>query len=418
MLRVGIIGCGDIANLNVLGYLRSQETELVAVSDTDLQVAGKKLERWGLRTVPIYEDYKKMIDREDLDIVEILTPHHLHAPMTEYCAKAGVPGISVQKPMAHTITDCDNMIRVCEEENVKLKLYENFRFYPVYLRAKILLEQGIIGEPLNFRINTVAHGGPSMAIDMKAFLWRRNFENCGGGMWIYDDGIHKLSMALWLMDQEKVDELYSWIDYFTTVQDSPSLLFWKYPSKELDDPPKYGSMQFTLAPNVYYPSNYYDCDEYIEISGTKGMMWLNQCTSGGNIISKTPQYPPIVVYSGGEVKSYGEELPRDWRYSFINSTEHFISAIQEGSDPIYTGEQGKNLCIFAKMPYVSTQKKRIVRWEEITSENEQNGSCNIKDPVETDGGTLIKYLNRIRKDLKKGIQEGLEHKEFKYQYEF
>ena len=219
------------------------------------------------------------------------------------------------------------------------------------------------------------------------------------------------------MDQEKVDELYSWIDYFTTAMDAPSLIFWKYPSKELDDPPKYGSMQFTLAPNVYYPSNYYDCDEFIEISGTKGMMWLNQCTSGGNIISKTPQYPPIVVYSGGDVKTYGEVLPRDWRYSFINSTEHFISAIQEGSDPIYTGEQGKNLCIFAKMPYISTQKKRIVKWDEITSENEQNGSCKVKELVELDGGTLIKYLNSIRKDLKKGIQEGLEHKEFKYQYD-
>jgi len=145
MLRVGIIGCGNIANLNVLGYLRSQETELVAVSDTSLKIAGKKLERWGLRTVPIYEDYKIMIDREDLDIVEILTPHHLHAPMTEYCAKAGVPGISVQKPMAHTITDCEKMIRVCNEENVKLKLFENFRLYPVYLRAKEILNQGIIG---------------------------------------------------------------------------------------------------------------------------------------------------------------------------------------------------------------------------------------------------------------------------------
>jgi len=417
MLRVGIIGCGDIANLNVLGYLPSQETDIVAVSDTDVKIAGRKLERWGLRTVPIYEDYKKMIDREDLDIVEILTPHHLHAPMTDYCAKARVPGISVQKPMAHTITDCEHMIRVCSEENVKLKLFENFRFYPVYLRAKELLEQGIIGEPLNFRINTVATGGPSMTVDMKALLWRRNFENCGGGSWIYDDGIHKLSMALWLMDQEKVDELYSWIDYFTTVMDSPSLLCWKYPSKKLDDPPKYGSMQFTLAPNVYYPSNYYDCDEFIEISGTKGMMWLNQCTSGGNIISKTPQYPPIVVYSGGEVKVYGEELPRDWRFSFINSTEHFIRAIQEGHDPIYTGDQGRNLCIFAKMPYISTQKKRIVRWDEITSENEQSGSCSVKELVEVDGGTFIKYLKHIRKDLKKGIQKGLEHKEFKYQYE-
>jgi predicted dehydrogenase len=417
MLKVGIIGCGDIANLNVLGYIRSQDAELVAVCDTDLKVAGEKLERWGLRTVKIYTDYKKMIDREDLDIVEILTPHHLHAPMTAYCAKAGVPGISVQKPMAHTITDCENMIRVCYDENVKLKLFENFRFYPVYLRAKELLDQGIIGECLNFRINTISMGGPSMPVDMKALLWRRNIDKCGGGSWIYDDGIHKFSMALWLMGQEKVDELYCWIDYFSTVMDSPSLIFWKYPKKELDDPPKYGSMQFTLAPNVYYPSNYYNCDEFIEISGTKGMIWLNQCTCGGNLISKTPQYPPIVVYSGGEVKTYGEELPRDWRYSFINSTEHFIRAIQEKSDPIYTGEQGRDLSIFAKMPFISTQQKRIVRWDEITPENEQNDSCTVKELVEVDGGIYRKYLKNIRMDLKKGIQEGLEHKEFKYQYE-
>ena len=417
MLRVGIIGCGDIANLNVLGYLHSQDTELVAVCDSDLKVAGKKLERWGLRTVPIYEDYKKMVDREDLDIVEVLTPHHLHAPMTEYCAKAGVPGISVQKPMAHTITDCDNMIRVCREENVKLKLFENFRFHPVYLRAKELLEQGVIGEPLNFRINTIATGGPSMPVDMKAQLWRSDYEICGGGRQIYDDGIHKFSLALWLMDQEKVEELYSWIDYFSTVMDAPSYMCWRYPHKHENDPPKYGSMEFTLAQNLYYPSNYYDCDEFIEISGTKGMMWLNQCTSAGNFISKTTQYPPIVVYSGGEVQVYGEDLPRDWRYSFINSTEHFISAMQNGNDPIYTGQQGKNLCMFAKMPFISAQQNRIVRWDDITPENEQNGSCNVTQPVKVDLGIYRKYLKSLRMDLKKGIQEGLEHKEFKYQYE-
>ena len=416
MLKVGIIGTGDIANLNVLGYLSSQEAELVAVSDIDIKTAGKKLERWGLRSTKIYLDYKEMINREDLDIVEILTPHHLHAPMTEFCAKAGVSGISVQKPMAHTITDCENMIRVCEEENAKLKLFENFRFYPIYLKAKELLDQGVIGELLNFRINTIGTGGPSMFVDMKSILWRGDYDKCGGGRWIYDDGIHKFSMALWLMGYEKVEELYSWIDYFSTVMDAPSFMFWRYPSKNKDDPPKYGSMQFTLAPNVYYPSNYYDCDEFIEISGTRGMMWLNQCTSGGNLISKTPQYPPIVVYSGGEVKVYGEDLPRDWRFSFINSTMHFIKAMQEGSDPIYTGEQGKNLSIFAKMPFISTQQKRIVSWDEITPETEQNGSSNVKEPMEIDGGIYRKYLKSIRMDLKKGIQEGLEHKEFKYEY--
>ena len=417
MLRVGIIGCGDIANLNVLGYLRSQETELVAVSDNDLKIAGKKLERWGLRTVPIYEDYKKMVDREDLDIVEILTPHHLHAPMTVYCAKAGVPGISVQKPMAHTITDCEDMIRVSAEENVKLKLFENFRFYPVYLRAKELLEQGVVGEPLNFRINTINTGGPSMKVDLKSLDWRLKVDTCGGGQWIYDDGIHKFSMALWLMGQERVEKVYSWIDYFTGPNDIPSIIFWKYPNKNDNDPPKYGSMQFTLAPNLYYPSNYYDCDEYIEISGTKGMMWINQCTSGGNFVSKTPQFPPIVVYRDGEVKVYGEDLQRDWRHSFINSTEHFIDAIKKGTDPIYTGEQGRNLCVFAKMPFISQQRKEEVNWNEVTSRNEKNRSCIVETPKDLDGTGLFKYYKRTRKDLKEGVRKGLENKTFTYQYE-
>ena len=418
MLRVGIIGCGDIANLNVLGYLGSQDTELIAICDTDIKRAGEKLERWGLRTVSIYKDYKKMVDHEDLDIVEILTPHHLHFPMTEYCAQAGVPGISVQKPLAHTITDCEKMIQVCKDEKVKLKLFENFRFYPVFLKAKELLDQGIIGELLDFRINSIGTGGPSMPRGLKSLIWRIKVDTCGGGPWVYDDGIHKFSMALWLMEERHVEKVYGWIDYFTGVMDSPSYIFWKYPSKNSDKPPKYGSMQFTLAPNVYYPSNYYDCDEYIEISGTKGIMWLNQCTSGGNYISKSPQFPPIVVYVNGEVKSFGEDLPRDWRYSFINSTEHFINVIKNGGKPIYTGEEGKNLCIFAKMPYISQQQKRPIYWEEITIENEQNRECVVEQPENQDASGLAKYNRMKNRDMRKAIKEGLKHQQFKYQYEY
>lgn len=417
MFRVGIIGCGDISNLNVLGYLHSQDTELVAVSDTDIKRAGDKLERWGLRTVKIYTDYKKMIDHEDLDIVEILTPHHLHAPMTEYCAKARVHGISVQKPLAHTISDCEKIIQVCKQENVKLKLYENFRFYPIYLKAKELLNDGIIGELISFRINTLAAGGPSMYVALESYRWRTNTEICGGSPWIYNDGIHKFSIALWLMDQERVEKVFSWIDYFNGTQDIPSYILWKYPKKHSHDPPKYGTMEITMAPNLYYPSNYYFCDEFIEISGSKGIMWINQCTCGGNFVSKSPQYPPIVVYVNGEVETYGDELPRDWRYSFINSTEHFINVVKNGGTPIYTGEQGKNLCILAKLPYISQQQKRSVFWEEITIESEKDRSCIVETPEKIDPSRLHKYHTRKRKDLRKGIKEGLIHNEFKYQYE-
>ena len=414
MLRVGIIGCGDIANLNLLGYLYSQDTELIAVSDTDIKNARDKLERWGLRTVKVYPDYRKMVNREDLDIVEILTPHHLHGPITEYCAKTGVPGISVQKPMAHTITDCEKMINICKEERVKLKMFENFRFYPIYLKAKELLDNGIIGELLNFRINSIMTGGPSMPRDLKSIGWRQNFDISGGGPWVYDDGIHKFSMALWLMGQKQVEKVYSWIDYFSVVYDGPSYIFWKYPRRNPEDPPKFGTMEITLASNLYYPSNYYMCDEFIEISGTKGLIWINQCTCGGNYISKSPQFPPIIVYKNGEIKTYGNNLPRDWRYSFINSTEHFIEVIKSGGEPIYSGEQGKNLSIFAKMAHISDQQKRIVFWKEISPENEKNRSCVVEAPKNLNNAGLHKFFSRKRKDLRKGIKQGLIHKELKY----
>jgi predicted dehydrogenase len=402
--------------LNVLGYLCSKDTELVAVCDIDMKRAGEKLERWGLRTTKIYIDYKEMIDHEKLDIVEILTPHNLHYPMIEYCANEGVYGISVQKPLAHTITDCEKIIQVCKKNKVKLKLYENFRFYPPFLKAKELLEKGIIGEPLNFRINTIAVGGPAMRVDLKSLAWRRKFETCGGGPFIYDDGIHKFSMALWLMNQQRVEEVYAWIDYFSVVRDIPSYIFWKYPNLNPDKPPKYGSMEFTLAPNLYYPSNYYGCDEFIEISGTKGIMWLNQCTAGGNFLSKTPQYPPIVVYVNGKVEMFGEDLPRDWRYSFINSTNHFIKVIKRGGEPIYTGEQGKALCIFAKLPYISDQKHRIINWDEVTPENELNNSCIVEEPQNIDVRGFTRFNRNVRRDLNKGKNQGLIHKDLKYQY--
>ena len=417
MLRVGIIGTGDIANLNVLGYLHSPDTEVVAVADIDINKAKEKLERWGLRTAKIYADYKKMVDRESLDIVEILTPPNLHFPMTEYCAKAGVAGISVQKPLAHTITDCDKIIQVCREEKIKLKLYENFRFYPVYLKAKELLEQSVIGEPLNFRINTILNGGASMVRGIESLSWRNKVDTCGGGPLVYNDGISRLSMALWLMDQERVEKVYGWMDYFATVMDAPSNIFWKYPSKNPDDPPKYGSMEVSIAANLYYESNYYDYDEFIEISGTKGIMWINQCTAGGNFVSKSPQYPPIVVYVDGEAKSYGQDLPRDWRYSFINSTEHFIGVMKSGhGEPIYNGDQGKNLCIFAKMPYISQQQNRSVFWKEITPDNEKNGKCIVEAPKNVDQRGLTKFYQRKSKDMRKGKKQGLEHKTFKYNY--
>ena len=91
--------------------------------------------------------------------------------------------------------------------------------------------------------------------------------------------------------------------------------------------------------------------------------------------------------------------------------------MKHGGEPIYNGEQGKDLCIFAKMPYISQQQNRSVLWEEITPENEDNQSCVVEEPIDTDQSGLTNFYRRKMKDLRKGIKQGLKHKKFVFKFE-
>ncbi|GAH04152.1 unnamed protein product, partial [marine sediment metagenome] len=159
--------------------------------------------------------------------------------------------------------------------------------------------------------------------------------------------------------EERVESVYCWIDFFSTIQDSPSIIFWKYPRKNLNAPPKHGSMQFTLAPNLYYPSNYYDCDEFIEIIASRGIMKINQGTSIGNKMSESEIFPPIVIIRDGKVETY-RDFEKDWKYSFINATNYFIEAVKHNKNPILSGEQARSILKFNLSAIKSVEKGKEI----------------------------------------------------------
>ncbi|MHA1294925.1 MAG: Gfo/Idh/MocA family protein, partial [Promethearchaeota archaeon] len=95
-LNLGIIGTGVIFDLNVLGYLNNQDVEITCLCNRTIEKAKQKIKKFNLNNdIRVYSDYKEMLDKEDLDLVEILLPHHLHAEVTIYAAKKGIKGISV-----------------------------------------------------------------------------------------------------------------------------------------------------------------------------------------------------------------------------------------------------------------------------------------------------------------------------------
>lgn len=386
MLRVGFIGLGAISHENVLGYLNSPLAEIVAVCDISTENADAWLDRYGLTHARAYSDYVEMLRRENLDIVEILTPHHLHCEQAIECARAQVKGISLQKLMGITLDECQRIIDACKANSVVLKVYENFVFYPVYQRAKQLIKEGLIGELLSLRIHTItgiaANSPMPWCFDPQS--WRGNLQSAGTGPLVGDDGFHKFSLARWFMERDMV-QVGAWIDPETPL-DAPAFIrarFRRLPG----DSPKYAQIDFSFLPRMAFPNDFW-LDDFIEIIGDRGIMWVNQCSAAGdrsmfrgNRMHESRVFPPIAVYLDGQVTTYLEELSlpeRNWSTSFVASTRHFIQVIQEGGVPIYTGEEGMEITRYIFAAYLSAQEKRDVDVDEITVSAEAAGTFKIK----------------------------------------
>lgn len=345
-IRVCVVGCGRIATLNVMGYRDYPDAEVYAVCDLNRERAEAFAKETGASK--IYTDYEEALRDPDIDVIELLVPHHLHCKMTVKACEAG-KHVSVQKPMALSLEECDTMIEAAKKAGVKLKVYENFIFYPPYVKAKELIDQGEIGAPLTIRIKMNAgnnkHG---WAVDPATWAWRMEESKSGGGELVFDDGNHKFSIARYFMGEPESVFAYigkSMMEGETFIkkdgteipfyQDAPSMITWRCKGGE-----RYGVFDITWSKDLEINSDYYACDERVEITGTKGVLWITRCTG------KMLKVPTLILYRDGQTIQY-DNLRDDWADSFIDSTRDFIEAIKDDRPPVLTGEDGREVLKFS-----------------------------------------------------------------------
>ncbi|MFX0070331.1 MAG: Gfo/Idh/MocA family protein [Candidatus Hermodarchaeota archaeon] len=348
MLKVGIIGTGVIFNLNVLGYLDNPDVEITCLCNRTIEKAKEKIKKFNLKeSIPIYSDFKEMIDKEELDIVEILLPHYLHAEATIYAAKKGIKGISVQKPMAMSLEEADQMISACEESGSILSIYENFLFAPHIIKAKELIKQDYIGDIASIRIKIAMGAKGGWNVPESADKWRLDPKQVGGSNKgspvLFDNGWHAFTLGWWLFEEE-IEKVYALTDNFHGI-DAPAYVMWKCKENKKYVTPQYGNMEFSLMPEMEIPSNYYPTDEFIDLVASRGRMKINQGTSIGNAMSNSEIFPPIIIIRDGKVETYND-FEKDWKHSFINATKYFIEVVKGNKEPILSGEQARYILKF------------------------------------------------------------------------
>ncbi len=347
-IRLGVIGGGRISDLNILGYLSHPKCEVLAVCDINEDVARARKAEWGADRH--YLDYRELLDDKDIDAVEILSPHRLHHPMVLDAAAAG-KHVSVQKPMSIDIREARQMIDACKDAGVMLKVFENFVFYPPYCKAKELIEQGQIGEPLSININLGAGVG-GWWVPLKTWLWRVNWDECGGGPTIFDDGFHKMSIARWFFGE--IETVKAWVDFTFGAIDSPAMITWRHKNAD-----RLGVWETSMSPNLQMSGKYYTADERVELVGTKGVIWVTRCTA------KLMEIPPLILYRDG-CSTVFDDMRDDWGDSFHDSGRDFIDCLLEGRQPLLSGEDGLALMQFWKAIYNSFDQGLEVRPDDMT----------------------------------------------------
>lgn len=317
-VRLGVLGTGNISDLNVAGYVKNQDCDVLAVCDVDEQIARAAAQRWGAPKV--YTDLDSFLADPDIDAVEILTPTHLHHDHAISALEAG-KHVSIQKPVANTVDDAIEMQQVAEKTGKTLRISECFVHYPPLELAKKLVADGAIGTPTGIRIRTLVGQTDSefqASLNPDGYGWRLDKRSPGGHL--FDDMVHKYAMALWLLDQDiiSVQSVVRRRDLFF----EPCAVIFEY-----EDPMLLGTMEVQYAPKLWMRSSFYGADEFFEITGDEGQIWVTRAT--GEMLD----LPPVMLFKGDETSRSTTEfndLDANWSTGFTRSSDHFIESLLKG----------------------------------------------------------------------------------------
>ena len=354
MDKVGlaIVGCGTISQLNVPGYLQHDGCEVLALCDPVREKAELRAKQWGIAP-KIYTRYEDVLNDSEVDAVELLTPTPLHPQQIVQGLDAG-KHVSCQKPISKTVSEADEVVAAVSRASTKFRITENFLFYPPIVKAKELLDGGAIGDSSMVRIRTVRGAytvGPRIDVPPEAWAWRRDPKANAGGL-MYDDGWHKYATAMWWIgDVAKVYSILTRTDDF--IVEAPSAAIWQFKDRD-----SLATFEYTHAKEMPIRSRYYPADEFFEIQGSKGAIWVTRCT--GEMLD----LPPVMLVKGTETTGF--QVPMDWLDGFSGSARNFIDCILRDEQPDMDVHFSKRVLQAALAVYRASDTDRPVDPSQLT----------------------------------------------------
>ncbi|MBR5505098.1 MAG: Gfo/Idh/MocA family oxidoreductase [Clostridia bacterium] len=339
MLRVGIVGCGNIFTMHATSAHHLPNAQIVGVCDIKKDRADKAAQKYGCKA---YYDYKEMICKDNIDVVHICVPHYLHSIISKYAIEAGVH-VLCEKPMSIKLEDAIENVELAEKNNVKYGIIFQCRYNDSAQLVKSKLCDGTLGKIISARVVlTWCKNDEYYSLSD----WKGTWDKEGGGVLI-DQAIHSVDLANWFID----DEIESVQAHLSNRGHS---------IMEVDDTAEGFVRYKSGATLAFWAMNNYGCDEPIEIrlmceNGKVTMDYDNAeiVLNSGERISAQTTIDLDVVYENG--KDY-------WGFQHIREIADFYDAVETDREPTVSGREAlkiqKLICEIYKKGIEGFQKHK------------------------------------------------------------
>lgn len=379
-VKVGIVGLGLVSTAHFKGYASHPSAQVVAVCD----INRGRAERFALENgiSEVYTRYEEMLQKADINTVDIATPTYLHIPMTLQAVMAG-KHVHCEKPFCRYTGEGLEASQAMRRAGVKLVVAETYVFISSHMKARELIEAGEIGRPLQIRQR---HGAwierekPLIPTGPEDRSWRIDPQKSGGGdyPWIFDHTGHFFATAEYFIPGRRVTEVYALMatcrgntksgaahdPYMTARIDTP-IITWKY-----DDTDCQGVWMRAERLNGKYD---YMRGFSTTVIGERGV--IEVLGEGGYNLNWDGKQQHLVLHRDGKETvcfRFDEGGDDVWQsdisyYSLghIHHVHHLIDCILKDQEPRYGAEDGVQAVRCTLAAIRSAQENRPVCVDEI-----------------------------------------------------
>ncbi|NUQ69330.1 MAG: Gfo/Idh/MocA family oxidoreductase [Chthonomonadales bacterium] len=342
-LGIGIIGSGGIAQgAHMPGYAAVPDLcEIIAVADVNQETAQKAAEKFNVPHV--FEDYRKLLEMDEIDAVSVCTPNYLHYEPTLAAFAAG-KHVLCEKPIAMNADEAAQMVAAGKKAGRKFMVGYNSRFAPTNQLLKEIISSGDLGEIYFARAQALRRRGiPGWGV----FIDKAKQ---GGGPLI-DIGVHILDLTLWLMGHPKpVAASGSTYAKFGKRSDVVGFMGqWDYANFTVEDF-AIGLIRFDNGATISLESSFVaNIPEDLFTSTLCG-------TEGGAVTHPLT----IVREQHRSLQTFRPEIPHSDINTHAAEVKHFCEAIQNDTEPLITGEHGLAVAKIMDAIYASSEAGKEV----------------------------------------------------------